>query len=183
MKFTIFFELHLFVYFPLPLLCSGYTPAEVTHSSDNFDQLYEVRVYQFLLYYIHFRRRIDWSDPIVLILLIQSLVLKKGDINNKFNVIFSLVQWAKVLIKKGLAYVCHQSVEEMRGFDVKPSPWRERPAEESLQLFEVPDLKIFPYLLYSMFWCFMLYLSFCPCSLSFNQKTVNLIVIEPSPSL
>ncbi|CAJ0579634.1 unnamed protein product, partial [Mesorhabditis spiculigera] len=66
----------------------GYKPARVTHSSDNFDQLYE---------------------------------------------------WAIVLIKKGLAYVCHQQVEEMRGHDVKFSPWRDRPVEESLQLFE--DMK------------------------------------------
>ncbi|CAD6194560.1 unnamed protein product [Caenorhabditis auriculariae] len=66
----------------------GYEPAEVTHSSDNFQQLYD---------------------------------------------------WAVVLIKKGLAYVCHQKVEEMRGFEVQLSPWRDRPIEESLQLFE--DMK------------------------------------------
>lgn len=66
----------------------GYKPYKITHSSDNFDQLYE---------------------------------------------------WAVVLIKKGLAYVCHQKVEDMRGFDPKPSPWRERPTKESLQLFE--DMK------------------------------------------
>uniref|UniRef100_A0A914ZL78 Probable glutamine--tRNA ligase n=1 Tax=Parascaris univalens TaxID=6257 RepID=A0A914ZL78_PARUN len=47
-----------------------------------------------------------------------------------------LYEWAVVLIKKNLAYVCHQSVEDMRGFDVKQSPWRDRPVEESLQLFE-----------------------------------------------
>lgn len=65
---------------------SGYKPYAITHSSDNFDQLYE---------------------------------------------------WAKVLIKKGLAYVCHQKAEEIKGFNPEPSPWRERPVEESLQLFEV----------------------------------------------
>ncbi|VDK43323.1 unnamed protein product [Anisakis simplex] len=47
-----------------------------------------------------------------------------------------LYKWAIVLIKKNLAYVCHQSVDEMRGFDVKASPWRDRPVEESLNLFE-----------------------------------------------
>ena len=47
-----------------------------------------------------------------------------------------LCEWALVLIRKGLAFVCHQPLEEMRGFDVKPSPWRERPAEESLELFQ-----------------------------------------------
>ncbi|CAI5447473.1 unnamed protein product [Caenorhabditis angaria] len=66
----------------------GYKPAEITHSSDNFQQLYE---------------------------------------------------WAVILIKKGHAYVCHQKVEEMRGFEVQLSPWRERPTQESLQLFE--DMK------------------------------------------
>jgi len=66
----------------------GYTPHKVTHSSDNFQQLYE---------------------------------------------------WAKLLVEKDLAYVCHQQVEEIRGFNPPPSPWRNRPIEESLQLFE--DMK------------------------------------------
>ncbi|XP_067614419.1 probable glutamine--tRNA ligase [Eurosta solidaginis] len=66
----------------------GYKPYKITHSSDNFQQLYE---------------------------------------------------WALVLIRKGLAYVCHQGADEMKGFNPKPSPWRERPIEESLQLFE--DMK------------------------------------------
>ncbi|VDO45170.1 unnamed protein product [Onchocerca flexuosa] len=47
-----------------------------------------------------------------------------------------LYQWAIVLIKKNLAYVCHQAVDEIRGFEVTTSPWRDRPVEESLQLFE-----------------------------------------------
>ena len=42
-----------------------------------------------------------------------------------------------ILIKKNLAYVCHQKPEEVKGRDPPPSPWRERPIEESLQLFEV----------------------------------------------
>ncbi|XP_037027295.1 probable glutamine--tRNA ligase [Bradysia coprophila] len=66
----------------------GYKPAKITHSSDNFQQLYD---------------------------------------------------WAVVLIKKGLAYVCHQGADEMKGFNPLPSPWRDRPIEESLQLFE--DMK------------------------------------------
>ncbi|CAG9536577.1 unnamed protein product [Cercopithifilaria johnstoni] len=47
-----------------------------------------------------------------------------------------LYEWAVVLIKKGLAYVCHQAVDEIRGFEVTMSPWRNRPVAESLQLFE-----------------------------------------------
>ncbi|KAK0182166.1 hypothetical protein PV327_000329 [Microctonus hyperodae] len=66
----------------------GYKPAAITHSSDNFQQLYE---------------------------------------------------WAVKLIEKGHAYVCHQKSEEMKGFNPPPSPWRERPISESLQLFE--DMK------------------------------------------
>lgn len=66
----------------------GYKPYKITHSSDNFEQLYE---------------------------------------------------WAKQLIGKNLAYVCHQRVEDIRGFNPPPSPWRNRPAFESLQLFE--DMK------------------------------------------
>ncbi|KAL4708789.1 hypothetical protein ACJJTC_011753 [Scirpophaga incertulas] len=66
----------------------GYKPHAITHSSDNFDQLYK---------------------------------------------------WAVDLIKKDLAYVCHQKSEEIKGFNPPPSPWRNRPIEESLQLFE--DMK------------------------------------------
>lgn len=48
-----------------------------------------------------------------------------------------LYEWAVELIKKGLAYVCHQTAEEMKGFNPIPSPWRDRSIEENLQLFEV----------------------------------------------
>ena len=41
------------------------------------------------------------------------------------------------LIRRGHAYVCHQKAEDLKGFNVPDSPWRDRPIEESLQLFEV----------------------------------------------
>jgi glutaminyl-tRNA synthetase len=62
-----------------------------------------------------------------------------------------LYDWAVELIKKGKAYVCDLSVDEVReyrGTVTKPgkeSPWRNRPAEENLDLFrrmragEFPD--------------------------------------------
>ncbi len=37
---------------------------------------------------------------------------------------------------RGHAYVCHQRGEELKGHNVPPSPWRERPVEESLLLFD-----------------------------------------------
>nr|AAH49420.1 Glutaminyl-tRNA synthetase [Danio rerio] len=40
------------------------------------------------------------------------------------------------LIRRGHAYVCHQRGEELKGHNVPSSPWRERPVEESLVLFE-----------------------------------------------
>ena len=39
----------------------------------------------------------------------------------------------------GDAYVCHQKYEEIKGHNPPPSPWKDRPMEESLQLFE--DMK------------------------------------------
>lgn len=66
----------------------GYKPYKITHSSDNFQQLYE---------------------------------------------------WAVKLIEKGEAYVCHQTSDQIKGFNPPPSPWRERPIAESLQLFQ--DMK------------------------------------------
>jgi len=66
----------------------GYKPYKITHSSDNFEQLYK---------------------------------------------------WAIDLVNNDLAYICHQKVEDIRGFNPPPSPWRNRPIKESLQLFE--DMK------------------------------------------
>lgn len=47
-----------------------------------------------------------------------------------------LYAFAVKLIQNGLAYVCHQKAEELKGFNPPPSPWRERPIEENLALFE-----------------------------------------------
>lgn len=52
-------------------------------------------------------------------------------------IIFVLFEWAIELIEKGMAFVCHQTVEEMRGQDQKASPWRDRPIHESLRIFQV----------------------------------------------
>lgn len=64
----------------------GYKPYKITHSSDYFDELYDLAV---------------------------------------------------ELIKRGHAYICHQSSDELKGHNSPPSPWRERPMAESLSLFEV----------------------------------------------
>nr|CAB3464148.1 unnamed protein product [Digitaria exilis] len=49
-----------------------------------------------------------------------------------------LYELAICLIKKGLAYVDHQTPEEIKEYREKKmnSPWRDRPIEESLKLFE-----------------------------------------------
>ncbi len=53
-----------------------------------------------------------------------------------------LYEWALLLIRKGLAYVCDMSAEEIaatRGTPTEPgktSPWRDRSIEENLALFE-----------------------------------------------
>lgn len=47
-----------------------------------------------------------------------------------------LYAWAVELIRRGQAYVCHQRGEELKGHNPLPSPWRDRPIEESLLLFE-----------------------------------------------
>ncbi|KAK2109388.1 putative glutamine--tRNA ligase [Saguinus oedipus] len=47
-----------------------------------------------------------------------------------------LYAWAVELIRSGLAYVCHLQGEEHKGHNLLPSPWRDRPMEESLLLFE-----------------------------------------------
>ncbi len=53
-----------------------------------------------------------------------------------------LYQFAVKMIKAGKAYVCEQTAEEIAEYKGtpttpgKPSPWRDRPVEESLELFE-----------------------------------------------
>ncbi|KAM9475502.1 glutamine--tRNA ligase [Clarias gariepinus] len=47
-----------------------------------------------------------------------------------------LYELAVELVRRGHAYVCHQRGEELKGHNVPPSPWRDRPVEESLVLFE-----------------------------------------------
>ena len=42
-----------------------------------------------------------------------------------------------VCVCRGHAYVCHQTQDELKGYNPPPSPWRDRPVEESLLLFEV----------------------------------------------
>lgn len=49
-------------------------------------------------------------------------------LDNVLNFCLSLV--------RGHAYVCHQKGEELKGHNAPPSPWRDRPVEESLALFE-----------------------------------------------
>ncbi|CAN8001255.1 unnamed protein product [Ixodes hexagonus] len=53
-----------------------------------------------------------------------------------FNELYAL---AVRLIQRGLAYVCHQRQEEMKGQNPPPSPYRNRSIEENLRLFE--DMK------------------------------------------
>lgn len=71
--------------------------------------------------------------------MVEWLGYKPAKITHSSDYFQQLYDWAIVLIKKGLAYVCHQSSEEMKGFNPPPSPWRDRPVSESLQLFN--DMK------------------------------------------
>ena len=50
-----------------------------------------------------------------------------------------LYEFAIQLIKSGLAYVCHQTKDAIKRYrqSMLPSPWRDRPVEESLREFEL----------------------------------------------
>ncbi|KAG0723873.1 putative glutamine--tRNA ligase [Chionoecetes opilio] len=71
--------------------------------------------------------------------MVEWLGYKPYKITHSSDYFTQLYEWAVVLVKKGLAYVCHQRPEELRGHDPPLSPWRDRPVDESLQLFE--DMK------------------------------------------
>ncbi|XP_623880.1 probable glutamine--tRNA ligase isoform X2 [Apis mellifera] len=71
--------------------------------------------------------------------MVEWLGYKPAKITHSSDYFQQLYEWAVMLIKKDLAYVCHQSSEDIKGFNPPPSPWRNRPISESLQLFE--DMK------------------------------------------
>ncbi|XP_050464256.1 probable glutamine--tRNA ligase [Cataglyphis hispanica] len=71
--------------------------------------------------------------------MVEWLGYKPAAVTHSSDYFQQLHKWAVELIEKGLAYVCHQSSEEMKGFNPPPSPWRNRPIAESLKLFN--DMK------------------------------------------
>lgn len=71
--------------------------------------------------------------------MVEWLGYKPYQITHSSDYFQQLYEWAVLLIKKGLAYVCHQTADQMKGFNTETSPWRDRPIEENLQLFE--DMK------------------------------------------
>lgn len=93
---------------------TGYEPHEVTHASDNFQRLYDLAV--------DLIRRWAWELCVRVGTCARELV---GGVWS-----FSPSSF------RGHAYVCHQKGEELKGHNVPPSPWRDRPTEESLVLFD-----------------------------------------------
>lgn len=71
--------------------------------------------------------------------MVEWLGYKPVKITHSSDYFQQLYEWAIKLIEKGLAYVCHQSSEEIKGFNPPPSPWRDRPISENLRLFN--DMK------------------------------------------
>ncbi|XP_076313603.1 glutaminyl-tRNA synthetase [Tachypleus tridentatus] len=67
---------------------------------------------------------------------VEWLGYKPYKITHSSDYFQELYKFAKELIRKDMAYVCHQKHEDLKGFNSPPSPWRNRPVEESLQLFE-----------------------------------------------
>uniref|UniRef100_A0A1A9UKX3 Glutamyl/glutaminyl-tRNA synthetase class Ib catalytic domain-containing protein n=1 Tax=Glossina austeni TaxID=7395 RepID=A0A1A9UKX3_GLOAU len=57
--------------------------------------------------------------------MVEWLGYKPYKITHSSGYFQQLYEWAVILIRKGLAYVCHQNAEEMKGFNPKPSEWRD----------------------------------------------------------
>lgn len=72
--------------------------------------------------------------------MVEWLGYEPAKITHSSDYFQQLYEWAIKLIETGHAYVCHQSGEDMKGFNAPASPWRDRPIPESLQLFEVTRL-------------------------------------------
>jgi len=71
--------------------------------------------------------------------MVEWLGYKPYKITHSSDYFNELYDWAKLLVRKNMAYVCHQKLEDIRGFNPPPSPYRDRPIQESLALFE--DMK------------------------------------------
>lgn len=70
---------------------------------------------------------------------------KPWKITHASDLFGKLYEYAKELIKKGKAFVCGESIEDMRKNrqNSKPSPFRDRPVEENLKLFEEMKLGLY----------------------------------------
>jgi glutaminyl-tRNA synthetase len=71
--------------------------------------------------------------------MVEWLGFKPFKVTHASDYFDELHAFAVDLIKRGLAYVCHQKYEELKGHNPPPSPWRERAVSESLRLFD--DMK------------------------------------------
>ncbi|XP_023228872.1 glutamine--tRNA ligase-like [Centruroides sculpturatus] len=71
--------------------------------------------------------------------MVEWLGYKPNVISHSSDYFDELYNFACELIRRDLAYICHQKQEDIKGFNPPPSPWRNRPVEESLRLFE--DMK------------------------------------------
>lgn len=68
--------------------------------------------------------------------MVEWLGYKPSQVLHASDYFDQLYEWATVLIKKGLAYVCHQAAEDLKGYNPPPSPWRNRSVAENFQLFQ-----------------------------------------------
>lgn len=68
--------------------------------------------------------------------MVEWLGYEPYEVTHASDYFHNLYDLAVALIRRGHAYVCHQKGEELKGHNVPPSPWRDRPIEESLVLFE-----------------------------------------------
>uniref|UniRef100_A0A2R5LM75 Probable glutamine--tRNA ligase n=1 Tax=Ornithodoros turicata TaxID=34597 RepID=A0A2R5LM75_9ACAR len=68
--------------------------------------------------------------------MVQWLGYEPSRVTHASDYFKDLYSLAVKLIQRGLAYVCHQSAEEMKGMDPAPSPYRTRSVQENLRLFE-----------------------------------------------
>lgn len=113
--------------YSISLVHAGYQPYAVTHASDYFDQLYT-----WALELI--RRWVCRGSVDVLGWCRCPLSWLGLPPAQRMGCLCLLTAFP---LCRGQAYVCHQKVEEIKGHNPPPSPWRDRPVEESLLLFEV----------------------------------------------
>ena len=115
----------------------GWKPFKITYSSDYFQVFCLVLFWQRVPFFLSFLV-VSVHLPACLPVCINRIIRNSLARSLARSLVQELYELAVKLIKRGKAYVCHQTGDEIKEYREKrmDSPWRNRSIEENLRLFE-----------------------------------------------